>query len=166
MALLEYALVNYTFFGKKARIAKKKLKESLRQKEREKAEQRKRTINLNSINQSKFKVIHSIKWHIIYATSKPFLATLTNIHQETDEADKKTENGQVRRRQAENKIETKRKFFGKRTKSLNVNFPAIKDVSIVDRVSRIVFPFTFMIFNLIYWTFYNFLARLLNCKHI
>ena len=52
MALLEYALVNYTFFGKKARIAKKKLKESLRQKEREKAEQRKRTINLNSINQS------------------------------------------------------------------------------------------------------------------
>ena len=53
MALLEYALVNYTFFGKKARIAKKKLKESLRQKEREKAEQRKRTINLNSINQSK-----------------------------------------------------------------------------------------------------------------
>lgn len=69
MALLEYALVNYTFFGKKARIAKKKLKESLRQKEREKAEQRKRTINLNSINQSKSKVIHSIKWHIIYATS-------------------------------------------------------------------------------------------------
>ena len=40
MALLEYALVNYTFFGKKARMAKKKLKESLRQKEREKAEQR------------------------------------------------------------------------------------------------------------------------------
>ena len=75
---------------------------------------------------------------------------------ETDAADKNTENGQVRRRQAENKIETKRKFFGKRTKSLNVNFPAIKDVSIVDRVSRIVFPFTFMIFNLIYWTFYNF----------
>ena len=156
MALLEYALVNYTFFGKKARIAKKKLKESLRQKEREKAEQRKRTINLNSINQSKSKVIHSIKWHIINATSQPFHASFTNIHQETDEADKKTENGQVRRRQAENKIETKRKFFGKRTKSLNVNFPAIKDVSIVDRVSRIVFPFTFMIFNLIYWTFYNF----------
>jgi len=73
--------VNYTFFGKKARIAKKKLKESLRQKKREKAEKRKRTINLNSINQK------------------------------TDAADKNTENGQVRRRQAENKIETKRKFF-------------------------------------------------------
>ena len=93
---------------------------------------------------------------VIYVTSKPFHASFTKFHQETDEADKNTENGQVRRRQAENKIETKRKFFGKRTKSLNVNFPAIKDVSIVDRVSRIVFPFTFMIFNLIYWTFYNF----------
>ena len=33
MALLEYALVNYTFFGKKARIAKKKLKEQIRKKE-------------------------------------------------------------------------------------------------------------------------------------
>jgi len=61
MALLEYALVNYTFFGKKARIAKKKLKESLRQKEREKAEQRKRTINLNSINQSKFSYYGTFK---------------------------------------------------------------------------------------------------------
>ena len=85
------------------------------------------------------------------------LQQITEIfYLETDVSDKNTENGQVRRRQAENKIETKRKFFGKRTKSLNVNFPAIKDVSIVDRVSRIVFPFTFMIFNLIYWTFYNF----------
>jgi len=37
---LEYALVNYTFFGKKARIAKKKLKESLRQREIEKAQER------------------------------------------------------------------------------------------------------------------------------
>ena len=33
MALLEYALVNYTFFGKKARLAKKKLKEQIRKKE-------------------------------------------------------------------------------------------------------------------------------------
>ena len=38
--MLEYALVNYTFFGKKARIAKKKLKESLRQRELEKAQER------------------------------------------------------------------------------------------------------------------------------
>ena len=107
----------------------------------------------------------------ILANFEPFLRAFTQIRKcvsaklqkiteisylETDAPDKNTENGQVRRRQAENKIETKRKFFGKRTKSLNVNFPAIKDVSIVDRVSRIVFPFTFMIFNLIYWTFYNF----------
>jgi hypothetical protein len=40
LALLEYALVNYTFFGKKARLAKKKLKESLRQCEIEKANER------------------------------------------------------------------------------------------------------------------------------
>ena len=52
MALLEYALVNYTFFGKKARMAKKKLKESLRQKEREKAEQR-RLQKLGSENRRK-----------------------------------------------------------------------------------------------------------------
>ena len=47
--------------------------------------------------------------------------------------------------------------IAKTTKNFHkVQFPVIKDVSIIDRVSRVVFPFTFMIFNLIYWTYYIF----------
>ena len=58
--------------GESKNSKKKKLKESLRQKEREKAEQRKRTINLNSINQSKSSFRLTVK------SSQFFLPSLYN----------------------------------------------------------------------------------------
>lgn len=50
MALLEYAMVNYTFFGKKARLAKKKLKEQIRKKEIEREIKRRRPYSQNFDN--------------------------------------------------------------------------------------------------------------------
>ena len=48
----------------------------------------------------------------------------------------KTENG-IRRRAPDSR-EKKKIFFSKRAKSINMQFPAIKDVSIVDRVRNIL----------------------------
>ncbi|KAG9431422.1 ligand-gated chloride channel 3 isoform X1 [Apis mellifera carnica] len=37
---------------------------------------------------------------------------------------------------------------------LRVSMPKIKDVNIIDKYSRIIFPVSFMLFNAIYWIFY------------
>lgn len=37
---------------------------------------------------------------------------------------------------------------------LRVSMPKIKDVNIIDKYSRIIFPVSFMLFNAIYWVFY------------
>lgn len=39
---------------------------------------------------------------------------------------------------------------------LKASMPKIKDVNIIDKYSRIVFPVTFMLFNAGYWLFYFF----------
>ncbi|XP_034936796.1 gamma-aminobutyric acid receptor subunit beta-like [Chelonus insularis] len=37
---------------------------------------------------------------------------------------------------------------------LRSSFPKIKDVNVIDQYSRVVFPVSFILFNVIYWTFY------------
>ncbi|RLU23529.1 hypothetical protein DMN91_003734 [Ooceraea biroi] len=37
---------------------------------------------------------------------------------------------------------------------LRVSMPKIKDVNVIDKYSRIVFPVSFMLFNAVYWIFY------------
>ena len=44
--------------------------------------------------------------------------------------------------------------FGKRGTKLKVLIPKIKDVNRIDQYSRIVFPVSFLVFNICYWTFY------------
>ena len=127
MALLEYALVNYTFFGKKARIAKKKLKESLRQREKDK---------IDEIRQNKRNTLSQCKYMYIYI---PVSVCLTLLQGQPGKAVDKTENG-IRRRAPDGR-EKKKIFFSKRAKSINMQFPAIKDVSIVDRVRNIILLF-------------------------
>ncbi|XP_025994881.1 gamma-aminobutyric acid receptor subunit beta-like isoform X1 [Solenopsis invicta] len=39
---------------------------------------------------------------------------------------------------------------------LRVSMPKIKDVNVIDKYSRIIFPVSFMLFNAVYWTFYFF----------
>jgi len=37
---------------------------------------------------------------------------------------------------------------------LKASIPKIKDVNLIDKYSRIIFPVAFLIFNSIYWLFY------------
>ncbi|XP_066584105.1 gamma-aminobutyric acid receptor subunit beta-like [Prorops nasuta] len=39
---------------------------------------------------------------------------------------------------------------------LRVSMPKIKDVNVIDKYSRVIFPVSFMLFNAVYWIFYFF----------
>ena len=42
----------------------------------------------------------------------------------------------------------------KGTSTLKAALPRIKDVNIIDKYSRVIFPVSFLVFNIAYWCFY------------
>ncbi|KAJ8982650.1 hypothetical protein NQ317_019051 [Molorchus minor] len=53
--------------------------------------------------------------------------------------------------------------------ALRASMPKIKDVNVIDKYSRIVFPVTFLLFNIGYWLFIFFLRtnlKTIGCIHI
>lgn len=42
----------------------------------------------------------------------------------------------------------------RRSSQLKIKIPDLTDVNAIDRWSRIIFPFTFSLFNVIYWLYY------------
>lgn len=49
---------------------------------------------------------------------------------------------------------TKKSHLRRRSSQLKIKIPDLTDVNAIDRWSRMVFPFTFSLFNLIYWLYY------------
>lgn len=137
MALLEYAMVNYTFFGKKARLAKKKLKEQIRKKEIEREIKRRRPYSQTFDNNN---LRHRV----------------TNLDN--------GQNGGIPNENKDNITVKQIKPFSVSQsvkQHLNIKIPEIKDVSVIDKVARIVFPLSFFLFNvgygIYYRTWYNYL---------
>ena len=47
------------------------------------------------------------------------------------------------------------KDFAEKTHALKLNFPNMKEVNVIDKYSRVWFPVSFMLFNLVYWSVYS-----------
>jgi gamma-aminobutyric acid receptor subunit beta len=42
----------------------------------------------------------------------------------------------------------------KGTSTIKAALPRIKDVNVIDKFSRVIFPVSFLVFNIAYWSFY------------
>ncbi|KAK2172536.1 hypothetical protein NP493_952g01004 [Ridgeia piscesae] len=158
-ALLEYAAVNYTYWGARAKRKAKRLKEQRRRYETEyqndviEMQDAKRMSPILSLrNQQTFNFdedeesvqmapafrMHPAPAHAAY-TSRGGHAQLLR---------KRPMNGSTQRRR---RVLANVK---KRAKEISRKLPSVKDVNKIDQYSRMFFPSLFIVFNICYWSYY------------
>jgi len=138
MALLEYAIVNYSFFGRRRLKSKNKEKE----KKEEHLEQRRTSRQINGRIGNTSRPSMTIK--------RPFTVRSPGL---------RYRNSSLRNAPKPAKLGATFKAKTRKIKLSNFSVLKIKDVSVIDEISRRVFPCSFIIFNIVYWTYYKFYAR-------
>lgn len=178
-ALLEYAAVNYTYWGKRA-----KKKSKFKKNEKKILTSKKFFIFLKKINYNLFKFAgrsehnqhsHSSSMHEDIIELQDIrmspIASLRNKHYCTGASEnldiakfppsfritRSSNRSGLRHRATRNNHRPKMLHALKRGASVIRNsIPKIKDVNIIDKYSRVIFPVSFLAFNVGYWVFYAF----------
>ncbi|XP_052857213.1 gamma-aminobutyric acid receptor subunit beta-like [Drosophila gunungcola] len=161
-ALLEYAAVNYTYWGKRAKKKIKKVKDCCPGKigKSERSETCSTTEDIIELQDVRMSPIPSLR-------RGTYNATLDSIGTETMNLGKfppsfritrnyGTGHSQLRRR-AQRGISTRPRMLHalkRGASAIKATIPKIKDVNIIDKYSRMIFPISFLAFNLGYWLFY------------
>ncbi|XP_076004782.1 gamma-aminobutyric acid receptor subunit beta-3 isoform X2 [Genypterus blacodes] len=153
LALLEYAFVNYIFFGRGPQMQKKLAEKA------QKANNKFDRLSVCSVQVD---------------SQGNILLTTLEIHNEVGGNEITTSLSETRnssmvfdhsgvqfRRQSESRQHSldrnthiKKTRLRRRSSQLRIKIPDLTDVNAIDRMSRIIFPFTFSLFNLIYWLYY------------
>ncbi|XP_022905764.2 gamma-aminobutyric acid receptor subunit beta-like isoform X3 [Onthophagus taurus] len=161
-ALLEYAAVNYTYWGARAKKKTKKTKEEERRigsggtKSGEQTYHNEDIIELQDVRLSPIASIrsrHSAKSIDLDQSKFPPSFRITRSPGYTVNS----RTGGLRFRGTKGNAMHKPKMLHalkKGASALKASMPKIKDVNIIDKYSRIIFPVAFIVFNTCYWLFY------------
>ncbi|XP_050296271.1 gamma-aminobutyric acid receptor subunit beta-like isoform X2 [Anthonomus grandis grandis] len=165
-ALLEYAAVNYTYWGARAKKKSKKVKEH------EETKLASKTSTICDQNQkTNLKNEDIIELQDIRMSPLPSIRN-RKVSMKLNSQDSSSFPPSFRYSRSSGYMYTCRNTPGLRFRGnpvhkpkvlhalrkgalvLKASMPKIKDVNLIDKYSRIIFPVTFLIFNLIYWLFY------------
>ncbi|XP_062384481.1 gamma-aminobutyric acid receptor subunit beta-3-like [Sardina pilchardus] len=170
LALLEYAFVNYIFFGRGPQMQKRMAEKA------EKANNERAKIEANRPGAEGGKTgkqsnqVQGKRMTRAAESHGNILLTTLEIHNEvagnevtTSLADARnsvtfeTSGIQYRKQSAagrEHRAPAKRGRLRRRSSQLKIKIPDLTDVNTIDRWSRMIFPGAFSLFNLIYWLYY------------
>ncbi|XP_026861373.1 gamma-aminobutyric acid receptor subunit beta-3 isoform X1 [Electrophorus electricus] len=184
LALLEYAFVNYIFFGRGPQMQKK-----LAEKTDKSTNDRPRYDGNKSVQEggnckpSTIKQSNQVQGHRhsrgVDAQGNILLTTLeihnevaggevtTSISEAHNSASVEFDSSGIQYRKAsglrsdaagrqalDRSTQPKKARLRRRSSQLKIKIPDLTDVNAIDRWSRIIFPATFSLFNLIYWLYY------------
>ncbi|XP_076004783.1 gamma-aminobutyric acid receptor subunit beta-3 isoform X3 [Genypterus blacodes] len=148
LALLEYAFVNYIFFGRGPQMQKKLA---------EKAQKANNKFDRPKVDSQGNILLTTLEIHNEVGGNE-----ITTSLSETRNSSMVFDHSGVQfRRQSESRQHSldrnthiKKTRLRRRSSQLRIKIPDLTDVNAIDRMSRIIFPFTFSLFNLIYWLYY------------
>ncbi|KAF3691258.1 Gamma-aminobutyric acid receptor subunit beta-3 GABA(A) receptor subunit beta-3 Precursor [Channa argus] len=155
LALLEYAFVNYIFFGRGPQMQKKLAERA------QKANNDRNKFDRSKVDSQGNILLTTLEIHNEVGGNE-ITTTVTESHNSSSMA---FDNSGVQYRKTSGLRETgphgldrsahlKKARLRRRSSQLKIKIPDLTDVNAIDRWSRIIFPCTFSLFNLIYWLYY------------
>ncbi|CAH1159699.1 unnamed protein product [Phaedon cochleariae] len=163
-ALLEYAAVNYTYWGARAKKKPRKPKENEKPEHVTKACQERNhedIIELQDVRMSPIASIrnrHNTKPYTCDIDPSKFPPSFRISRTSGYTYNYRTTPGVRHRGNKGNNFHRPKVFHVLKKGALVIksSMPKITDVNVIDKYSRVIFPVTFMIFNIGYWSFYFF----------
>ncbi|XP_012696063.1 gamma-aminobutyric acid receptor subunit beta-3 isoform X4 [Clupea harengus] len=143
LALLEYAFVNYIFFGRGPQM-QKRLAEKIEKANNERVKNAEAHANI---------LLTTLEIHNEVAGNE----VTTSLADARNSVTFETSGIQYRKQSAvgrERSAASKRGRLRRRSSQLKIKIPDLTDVNTIDRWSRMIFPGVFSLFNLIYWLYY------------
>ncbi|XP_062302455.1 gamma-aminobutyric acid receptor subunit beta-3 isoform X2 [Osmerus eperlanus] len=153
LALLEYAFVNYIFFGRGPQMQKKLAEKAERvNNERAKYDSNKAEPHGN-ILLTTLEIHNEVAGNEV-TTSLADMRNSTSMSLDSTGVQCRKQSTRSSRHSLDRHAQLKRTRLRRRSSQLRIKIPDLTDVNAIDRWSRIIFPSVFSLFNLIYWMYY------------
>uniref|UniRef100_A0A3B3UJD2 Gamma-aminobutyric acid type A receptor subunit beta3 n=1 Tax=Poecilia latipinna TaxID=48699 RepID=A0A3B3UJD2_9TELE len=155
LALLEYAFVNYIFFGRGPQMQKKLALKAL------KANNERGRFDRPKVDSHGNILLTSLEIHNEVGSNE-VTTTLSETHNSTSmtfdnsgvQYRKPSTPNEAGRHSLDRNAQFKKPRLRRRSSQLKIKIPDLTDVNAIDRWSRIIFPSAFSLFNIIYWLYY------------
>uniref|UniRef100_A0AAQ5XMX6 Gamma-aminobutyric acid type A receptor beta3 subunit n=1 Tax=Amphiprion ocellaris TaxID=80972 RepID=A0AAQ5XMX6_AMPOC len=155
LALLEYAFVNYIFFGRGPQMQKKLAEKA------QKANNDRNKFDVPKVDSQGNILLTTLEMHNEVGGNE-ITTTVSETHNSSSmvfdnsgvQYRKPSAPRESGRLSLERNAHLKKTRLRRRSSQLKIKIPDLTDVNAIDRWSRIIFPFTFSLFNLIYWLYY------------
>ncbi|XP_030647914.1 gamma-aminobutyric acid receptor subunit beta-3 isoform X4 [Chanos chanos] len=155
LALLEYAFVNYIFFGRGPQM-QKKLAEKAEKANNERSKYDGNKVRVDSQGNI---LLTTLEIHNEVAGNEVTTQTCNSSSMVFDNSGIQYRKQSAPRHESgrhslERNVQPKKARLRRRSSQLKIKIPDLTDVNAIDRWSRIIFPAAFSLFNLIYWLYY------------
>uniref|UniRef100_A0A8C2WM55 Gamma-aminobutyric acid type A receptor subunit beta3 n=1 Tax=Cyclopterus lumpus TaxID=8103 RepID=A0A8C2WM55_CYCLU len=146
LALLEYAFVNYMFFGRGPQMQKK-----LAEKAQKLTPDQSKGYSRGNILLTTLEIHNEVGGNDM-ATSETHNSSSSSSSSSSYR--KPSAPQEAGRLSLERNAHPKKTCLRRRSSQLRIKIPDLSDVNTIDRWSRFIFPFSFCLFNTIYWLYY------------